>query len=424
MADSRRICAILLDTKGPEIRTGRLKDASKPVQLLKNQEFILTLDENVFGDSQRVSVGYAGLVKIVKPGQHILIDDGLIDLVVIETSPTEIKTRVTNNAILGSHKGVNLPGVVLDLPAVTQKDVADLKFGVEMGVDFIAASFVRKASDIMTIRKILGTKGQHIKIIAKIESQEGLDNFASILQASDGIMVARGDLGVEIPIEQVALAQKQLIKACNVAGKFVITATQMLASMCVNPTPTRAEASDIANAVLDGTDCVMLSSETARGKHPVESVKMMADICREAESSINHRQVSQALRDAQSMQQISVMEAIARNSVRATFDLNAAVIIVLTETGTTARLVAKYRPSAAILTVTSSEQTARQSLASRGLFPLLVGSMIGSDSLINRVLIAASRLGMCKTGDLAVVTSGSREATAGATNEMKVIEIK
>jgi pyruvate kinase len=287
-SDSRRICAILLDTKGPEIRTGKMKDGVT-VQLVKNQEFILTTEESFLGDSNRVAVGYNNLPKVVKAGQHVYLDDGLIDLLVLETSEKEVKTRVLNNATLGSQKGVNLPGISLDLPAVTQKDVADLLFGVENGVDFIAASFVRKASDVQTIRKILGAKGAHIKIIAKIESQEGLDNFMSIMHVSDGIMVARGDLGIEIPIEQVPLAQKFMIKQCNLAGKFVITATQMLESMCINPTPTRAEASDVSNAVIDGTDCVMLSGETAKGRYPVESVKMLADICREAELSINHK---------------------------------------------------------------------------------------------------------------------------------------
>lgn len=226
MSDTRRICAILLDTKGPEIRTGKLREIGQ-VQLIKNQDFILTTDESVLGDAQKVAVGYSSLPKLVKPGQHVLIDDGLIDLLVLETSSTEVRCRVLNNGALGPSRGVNLPGVSIDLPAVTQKDVADLKFGVEMGVDFIAASFVRKAADVITIRRILGPKGAHIKIIAKIESQEGLENFHSIAAVSDGIMVARGDLGVEIPIEQVALAQKQMIKHCNMVSHHNTTPTQL-----------------------------------------------------------------------------------------------------------------------------------------------------------------------------------------------------
>ena len=221
MTESRRICAILLDTKGPEIRTGKLKESGS-VALVKDQIFTLTTDERFLGDAQKVAVIYSNLPKLVKPGMHVLIDDGLIDLLVIESNAAlgEVKCRVLNNATLGSSKGVNLPGVSVDLPAVTQKDVADLKFAAEQGVDFIAASFVRRASDVLTIRKILGQKGAGIKIIAKIESQEGLDHFASILAVSDGIMVARGDLGVEIPIEQVALAQKMMIRACNMAGEL------------------------------------------------------------------------------------------------------------------------------------------------------------------------------------------------------------
>jgi len=455
--DTRRICAILLDTKGPEIRTGKLAPGCEQgVTLAKGAEILLSTDENVLCDSTRVSVGYSALPKLLRSGHHVLIDDGLLSLLVLDPSPgqspAEVRCRVLNAGVLGGSKSVNLPGVSLDLPAVTQKDVSDLRFGVEQGVDFIAASFVRRASDVHTIRKILGARGAAIKVISKIENQEGLDNFEGILEASDGIMVARGDLGVEIPLEQVALAQKRIIRACNAAGKFVITATQMLESMCANPSPTRAEASDVANAVLDGTDCVMLSAETAAGKYPVETVQMMADICREAEAApvapdaqgqnggpgaagfqqsfanVNATGAAQSSSVAPSRSSsssgglgVSVTEAIARSSVRATFDLRAAVILVLTETGSTARLVSKYRPRCPIITVTSSEQTARQSLVSRGLFPLLVGSMLGSESLIPRVLLAAQRLGMCKQGDLAVVTSGSREATAGATNDMKVV---
>jgi pyruvate kinase len=436
-ADTRRICALLLDTKGPEIRTGRsFKDGVTHVQLVKNSEILVGTDESVASDAKRICVAFSTLPKVVKPGHHVLLDDGLIDLVVLESLPqsNEIKCRVMNDGVLGAQKSVHLPGVSLDLPAVTQKDVQDIRFGVEMGVDFIAASFVRKASDVVTVKKILGTRGAGVKIIAKISGQEGLDNFDSILAVSDGIMIARGDLGVEIPLEHVALAQKRIIRRCNLAGKFVITATEMLESMTSALTPTRAEASDVANAVLDGTDCLMLNTETSLGRYPVETVSMMSDICREAEGTIDHVKQSAELREEQLKREqasgtagssgVSVTEAIASSSVRATFDLHAAVIIVLTETGTTARLVAKYRPHIPIITVTSSEQTARQSLVTRGLFPLLVGSMLGSENLIPRVLLAATRLGMCKAGDLAVVTSGSREATAGATNDMKVITVQ
>jgi pyruvate kinase len=410
---------------GPEIRSGLLEN-HKDVFLAKGSKFELHCqDDSMLGNATKVSVMYPNLTKVVKPGDHVLIDDGLIDLHVdsVDDAAHIVYTTVVNSGMLGERKGVNLPGVAVDLPAVTQKDVGDLKFGVDQGVDFVAASFIRKASDVHTIRKVLGAAGRNIQIISKIESQEGLDNFDEILSASDGIMVARGDLGVEIPIEQVAIAQKMMIHKCNAAGKYVITATQMLESMIKNPSPTRAEATDVANAVLDGTDCVMLSGETAKGAYPVQAVQTMADICREAEANINHQATFNMIREHIKGNIVSVVEAIASSAVRATFDLNATMIICLTETGHTARLVAKYRPRAPIVTVTSNEQTARQGLVSRGLFPLLVGSMVGSDSLINRVLIAAQRLGMCKVGDMVVVTSGSREATSGTTNDLKIIQV-
>jgi pyruvate kinase len=421
-AESRRVVAILLDTKGPEIRTGKLID-NKDIELKQEQELILTTDESHIGDNKKIAVFYKNLPNKVVAGNHILIDDGLIDTIVQETGSDYVKVKVVNTGILGNTKGVNLPGISVDLPAVTPKDISDIQFGLQQGIDFIAASFVRKAQDVKDIRNILGTKGANIKIISKIESQEGLDNFDSILEVSDGIMVARGDLGVEIPIEQVALAQKMIIRKCNIAGKPVITATQMLESMVKNPSPTRAEAGDVANAVLDGTDCVMLSGETAKGLYPLEAVRIMADICREAEANLSHATMSQMLREEVRGEKVSIVEAIASSAVRASFELRASVIICLTETGTTSRLVSKYRPSAPILTVTSSEQTARQSLISRGLFPLLVGSMVGHDSLINRVLSAAQRLGICRSNDLAIVTSGNKEAEAGATNDLKIIQV-
>lgn len=423
MSETRRICALLLDTKGPEIRTGLLSNGGE-VELVKDQEFTLVTDESVLGDNTRVAIQYKNLSKVLKVGDRVLIDDGLIACTVLEITADAVRCRVENNGSLGQRKGVNLPGVVVDLPAVTQKDIADIKFAVQHGMDFIAASFVRKAQDVLTIREALGVQGRGIQIIAKIESQEGLDNFDEILKVSDGIMVARGDLGVEIPIEQVALAQKMMIRKCNAAGKYVITATQMLESMIKNPSPTRAEASDVANAVYDGTDCVMLSGETAKGLYPVEAVKMMSDICREAESTTDYRSAFNTIRVANQSSQTSIAEAIASSAVKAAFDLRAAVIICLTETGSTARLVAKYRPGCPVLTITANEQVARQTMTTRGLFPLLVGSMIGTDSLIHRAVIAAQKLEMCAVGDLVVITSGVKEAVSGATNIMKILQVQ
>jgi len=359
------------------------------------------------------------------------MSDGTITMTILEVfnadpDPSKhwLRCRVENNCVLGQTKGVNLPGVLVDLPAVTEKDVADIQFGIQMGVDFIAASFTRTAQNIREIRSLLesaGPRGRAIKIIAKIENQEGMDNFDEILKEADGVMVARGDLGVEIPIEEVSLAQKMMIRKCNMAGKFVITATQMLESMIKNPYPTRAEASDVANAVFDGTDCVMLSGETANGSFPVKAVSIMAAICKEAEANINYWQYFNSVRQAAGPQ--SIAEAVASSAVKASLDLKASLVIVLTETGNTARLVAKYRPRAPILAVIRSEKCAQQCLTYRGLFPLLVDSMSGTESLIHRVIKAAKELKMVKDGDLVVVVSGQREGVAGTTNDMRIITV-
>ncbi len=276
--------AILLDTKGPEIRTIKLEDGND-VDLVAGQEFTFTTDISVVGNKDKVAVTYAGFAADLSAGNTILVDDGLIEMEVIATTDTEVKCKVLNNGALGENKGVNLPGVSVNLPALTEKDKNDLKFGCEQGVDFVAASFIRKASDVQEIREILSANGgENIHIISKIENQEGVDNFDEILELSDGIMVARGDLGVEIPAEEVIFAQKMMIEKCNRARKVVITATQMLDSMINNPRPTRAEAGDVANAVMDGTDAVMLSGETAKGKYPVESVAIMAQIAKRTDS--------------------------------------------------------------------------------------------------------------------------------------------
>ena len=276
--------AILLDTKGPEIRTIKL-EGGNDVDLVAGQEFTFTTDTSVVGNKDKVAVTYAGFAADLNVGNTILVDDGLIEMEVLATSETEVKCKVLNNGALGENKGVNLPGVSVNLPALSEKDKNDLKFGCEQGVDFVAASFIRKASDVQEIREVLAANGgENIHIISKIENQEGVDNFDEILELSDGIMVARGDLGVEIPAEEVIFAQKMMIEKCNRARKMVITATQMLDSMINNPRPTRAEAGDVANAVMDGTDAVMLSGETAKGKYPVEAVTIMAQIAKRTDS--------------------------------------------------------------------------------------------------------------------------------------------
>jgi pyruvate kinase len=412
----------MLDTKGPEIRTGKLENG-EDVKLVKGQVYTFTTDYSFVGNSSKGAISYANITKVTRPGDRILADDGNIEFVIEEIGSDFVRTRVGTDAVLGQTKNVNLPGVPIDLPPVTEKDIDDLKFGVEQGIDFVAASFMRNGAAVRALRDIFGLKGKNIKIISKIESQEGLDNFDGILEESDGIMVARGDLGVNIPIEQVSLAQKMMIRKCNIAGKIVVTATQMLESMIQNPNPTRAEATDVANAVFDGTDCVMLSGETAKGAYPVKAVKMMAEICREAESNIDYQSTFQIIREMNLFGDISIAEAIASSAVKTAIDCKAALLIVLTETGRTARYVAKYRPAAPILCITADEQVARQAIASRGILPLLVGSMKGADSLIARAIEVAKRIGMCKVGDVVVATTGSKEGVSGLTNNLKVLTV-
>lgn len=333
-----------------------------------------------------------------------------------------MRKRYVIIATLICGKGANLPGVQVDLPALTDKDVSDLQFGVKNGVDFIAASFVRRPQDVKDIRQALGPKGQNIKIISKIENIEGLENFDQILEISDGIMVARGDLGVEIPIEQVSLAQKMMISKCNLVGKPIITATQMLESMIVNPRPTRAEATDVANAVFDGTDAVMLSGETAKGKFPVEAVRTMAKICETAESALDYGNTYQTIRDAVlAYKTMDVSETISSSAVKTANDIKAALILTLTESGNTARLVAKYRPAPIIIAITQNKETARQLMVSRGVFPVVVGSVIGADRIIQRVIEQQKEIGVIKAGEYVVVTSGHIEGIAGQTNILKVV---
>ncbi|KAJ3213991.1 hypothetical protein HK099_007074 [Clydaea vesicula] len=417
---SPKSVAILLDTKGPEIRSGKLV-GGKDIKLKAGSLFTFHNDASRLGDETQVSTSYTSLAKSVQPGDRILVDDGLIGMLVLEVkiNENEVLCRVENDGLLGETKGVNLPGIVVDLPAITEKDAADIKFGIDMGVDFIAASFIRKAQDVLEIRKLI--EGTNIKIISKIENQEGLENFDEILEVSDSIMVARGDLGVEIPVEQVARYQKMMIRKCNFAGKAVITATQMLESMIVNPRPTRAEATDVANAVLDGSDCVMLSGETAKGSFPQLAVDMMSKICREAEIDINYSELYPALR-RQIQLPISIGEAIAANAVKTSWDVHATLIIVLTETGSTARSICKYRPIAPVLAVTATEQVARQCGVLRGIYPFVVEEMNGTNNVIHKAMLWGVKMGMCCKGDPVVVTSGVLEATAGSTNIMRVMK--
>jgi len=416
-------CAIMLDTKGPEIRTGKLKD--KTIQLHAGHEIIVTTDLSVVGDSTRIVIDYQDLAKSAKLGNKILIADGTITLTIKEIiDEKSVRCLINHNAVLGENKNVHLPGSIVTLPAVSEKDRADLLFGIEKKVDMIAASFIRSADDVREIRTILGEKGKHIKIISKIESTEGLENFKAIVDVSDGIMVARGDLGVELPMEQIFIAQKHMISSCNAATKPVITATQMLESMIQNPRPTRAEATDVANAVLDGSDAVMLSGETASGNFPMEAVAYMDSICKEAEvveAVGDYPSLFEALKHESS--EVRVPEVVCSYAVRAANDLRASVIITLTESGQTARLVSKYRPRVPIICVTSHDETANFLQLSRACLPLVVPSMLGSDHLISEAMEHAKNSRISKPGNLAVVIQGTLEGNPGNSNLLKVLPI-
>lgn len=406
--------AILLDTKGPEIRTGTL--AVDAVELVEGNTMILTTEE-VAGTAERVSITYGELPEDVKPGDTILIDDGLIGLTVKEVKGTDIVCFIKNGGTLKSKKGVNVPGVKINLPGITDKDAQDIEFGITQQVDFIAASFVRKASDILEIRAILERHNAKIDIIAKIENQEGVDNVDEILVVTDGIMVARGDLGVEIPAEEVPLVQKMLIKKCNELAKPVITATQMLDSMQRNPRPTRAEASDVANAIFDGTDCIMLSGETAAGKYPVESVETMDRIAVRAEQELNYREILYA--QAQ-LKQVTITDAISQAVSNAALDLNAAAIITATESGHTARMVAKFRPKAPIVAVTPHASVIRRMSLINGVYPVLGEMANTTDEMLDMSVQEALEAGFVRHGDLVVITAGVPVREVGTTNLMKI----
>lgn len=411
---------LLLDTKGPEIRTGLLKD-HQAIDLTAGQRLKVSTNYALEGDETTITCSYPKLPTSVKVGGTILMADGTISLEVIEIHDDHVITRVMNNATLGERKNMNLPNVKVDLPVCGEKEKNDiLQFGIPQGCHFIAASFTQCADDVRQIRQVLGARGRHIKILPKIENVEGILNFDEILAEADGIMVARGDMGMEIPPEKVFLAQKMMIAKCNVAGKPVITATQMLESMIKNPRPTRAEVADVANAVLDGTDCVMLSGETAGGSFPVEAVQVMAKVCLEAESCIDYPALFKAIHDAVP-RPVSVQEAVCCAAVETAEDIKASLILALTETGLTAKLIAKYRPFQLVLGLSASESTIRHLQVHRGIRAMQVPSFQGTDNVIRSALLEAKELGLVEAGQTVVAVHGIQEEVAGGTNLMKVV---
>ena len=410
--------AAMLDTKGPEVR---LKDfAGGRVHLTAGQEFTLTTVQ-VEGDAHRCSITYGELPGDVKAGDTILLDDGLVRLTVLETSETEIRCRVENDGDMKNHKGVNVPGVRLNMPYMSQQDRDDLLFGAEQGFDYVAASFVRSAADVRELRHVLDQAGSRMRIIAKIENQEGVSNLPEILDAADGIMVARGDMGVEIDFAEIPLIQKNMFARCVACGKPVITATQMLDSMMENPRPTRAEITDVANAIYDGTSAIMLSGETAAGRYPVESVKTMDAIARRTESDINH--VKRMAQMAGGRNRLSVAAATAHAACTTAQEIGADAILTVSQRGTTARLVSRFHPGTPIIACLLDQQVRRQMALYWGVEPIMMPYASSTDELVDFAVQAAAQAGVVHEGDLVVVTAGVPVGVAGTTNMIRIQQV-
>ena len=408
--------ATMLDTKGPEVRLGKFKDG-KPVEIKDGGEIILTT-EDIECTAEKVSVSFKELPADVSIGMSILINDGVIELKVLKISGKEILCKIINGGTLSDNKGVNIPGAKLSMPYLSERDMSDLEFGAKMQYDFIAASFVRSAADVNYLRKFCHSLGWYSpRIIAKIENMEGVENIDEILEAADGIMVARGDMGVEIPFEQIPAIQKDIIRKGYKAGKQVITATQMLESMITTPRPTRAEITDVANAIYDGTSAIMLSGETAAGKHPVEAVQTMALIARTTEKDINYESRLYARAADHST---SIANAVSHAAVTTALDLGAKAVVTVTKSGATARMISKFRPGCMIIGCATSSIIMRQMNLSWGVYPVLIDEKSSTDELFEHALSRSVESGLLENGDIVVITAGIPLGVSGTTNMLRV----
>ncbi len=417
-AQEGAIVALLLDTKGPEIRTGKFK--TKPVELIEGSEVIIR-HEDILGDASEFSCTYKQLHEDVGPDNVIMIDDGLVELDVVEIIDKDVHCIVKNGGPVSDYKSINLPGVVTHLPSLTERDEADIRFAIEHNFDFIAGSFIRKADDVEDIRSLCASLGDDaIQIISKIENDEGVINFDEIVHASDGIMVARGDLGVEVPVEMVPVYQKQMLQRCVNLGKMSITATQMLDSMIRNPRPTRAEVSDVANAIIDGTGAIMLSGETANGKYPVEAVEMMNKIALETENNIDYWSKFTSERYGYVP---NVATAVSHAGVTTAMDLNAKAILVVTSSGRTSRMLSRFRPACPIVTTTYDLRVQRQMALVWGTKCFLIGKSNSSDEMFELTQSIAKASGFVKNGDIVVMIGGTPIGMSGTTNTMKVSHV-
>ena len=409
--------AAMLDTRGPEIRLKTF--AAGSIQLRTGQEFTLTT-ENIVGDQDRCAITYSDLPQDVRAGDTILLDDGLVRLTVLETLPTAIRCRVENDGVMKDRKGVNVPNVRLSMPYMSQRDREDILFGVQQGFDYIAASFVRTAADVREIRRLLDQQNSSIQIIAKIENQEGVSTVADILAAADGIMVARGDMGVEIDFTEIPIIQKEIIAQCVACGKPVITATQMLDSMMEHPRPTRAEITDVANAIYDGTSAIMLSGETAAGKYPVEAIQTMDAIAQRTESDINY---AKRMRNMANQGRLSIAAATAHAACTTAMDIGADAILTVSKSGTTARLVSRFRPGTTVAALLMDPQVQRQMALYWGVVPLTMPRASSTDELVEFAVQAAEEAALVKQGDLVVVTAGVPVGVSGTTNMIRVRQV-